>query len=221
MQPQTHSSEGTVEAIPEHALQRRRGWLMKNPFLSLIHFINLPKRFHIHFPGPRWALVAGYMLTIYLTLPLTPVIAKAAFKWIGKQETSLLISCVLILSLITVVTLLFRRIRRERRITALLPFLALFAIAYNMDNPIERVHLLEYGILAFLIYRAMGEPQGVTLLWTYMAAVLLGFSDESIQYLLPNRYFDLRDVAMNGVGAACGLWFAVLMHRHGPAPRTT
>ncbi|MBF0272245.1 MAG: VanZ family protein [Magnetococcales bacterium] len=186
---------------------------MKNPFLGLVRFIDLPKYLHIHYPGPRWALVAGYMLTIYLTLPLTPLVSQAAFKLIGKRETGLIISIVLLCILIGVVWIMFRRIHAARRFTALLPFMAILGVASYMDNPVERVHLLEYGILAFLVFRAMGQPSGMGLLWCYLAVVMAGFSDETIQWILPNRYFDLRDVGMNGVGAACGLWFGVMIRR--------
>ncbi|MEO5347007.1 MAG: VanZ family protein [Magnetococcus sp. YQC-9] len=195
---------------------------MKNPFLSLVQFIDLPKRLQIHYLGPRWAVVGAYMLTIYLTLPLTPIITKGIFHLIGKRETGLVISGFLLLAMAVVLFLLFRNIRREQRIRALLPFLAILLVAYNMDNSSERVHLLEYGGLAFLVFRAMNEPRGIGLLWAYVSVVLLGFSDECIQFMLPNRYFDLRDVALNGIGAACGIWFAVLLRSpSAPQPLST
>ncbi|MBF0163074.1 MAG: VanZ family protein [Magnetococcales bacterium] len=190
---------------------------MKNPFFNLVQFIDLPKRLQIHYLGPRWAVVGAYMLTIYLTLPLTPIITQGIFHIIGKRETGLVISTVLLIALGMVVGILYRRIRREQRIHVLFPFMAILLVAYNTDNPSERIHLLEYGFLAFLVFRAMGEPRGVGLLWAYVTVVLLGFSDECIQFMLPNRYFDLGDVALNGVGAACGIWLAILM-RQIPAP---
>ncbi|MBF0212865.1 MAG: VanZ family protein [Magnetococcales bacterium] len=186
---------------------------MKNPFLSLVQFIDLPKHLHIHYPGPLWAVVAGYLLTIYLTLPLTPIVSKAAFKFLGKRETGLIISLVLLIILAGMIWVMFRHIRAERRIKALLPFVALIGVASHIDNPVERVHLLEYGILAFLLFRAMGQPRGARLFWTYLLVLVAGLSDETIQWMLPNRYFDLRDVGMNGVGAACGLWFGVMIQR--------
>ncbi|NGZ06195.1 MAG: VanZ family protein [Magnetococcales bacterium] len=193
---------------------------MKNPFLSLVQFIDLPKHLHIHYPGPLWAVVAGYMLAIYLTLPLTPILSKAAFKLIGKRETGIIISVILAMILLAVLWLAFRYIRKELRLKVLLPFMVTIGAAANTDNPAERVHLLEYAILGFLLYRAMGQPLGRRIFWTYLLVVLAGFSDETIQWILPNRYFDLGDVGLNSIGSACGVWLGVLLRTPVPPPGT-
>ena len=69
--------------------------------------------------------------------------------------------------------------------------------------PEERTHLIEYGLVATLIYLALRErkrngrqvsfPAGLALVMT----ALLGLLDECIQALLPNRVFDLVDVGFN------------------------
>ncbi|MBF0627255.1 MAG: VanZ family protein [Magnetococcales bacterium] len=184
---------------------------MRNPFLGLVQFVDVPRHLHLHYPGPLWAVVAGYMLTIYLTLPLTPIVSRAAFRMIGRRETGMIISFGLLIILIGVLWFAFRRIRVEQRFKVLRPFMVLIGVAAYMDNPVERVHLLEYGILAFLVFHAMGQPRGTRLVWTYLLVVVAGFSDETIQWILPNRFFDLRDVGMNGIGSACGLWLSVLI----------
>ncbi|MBF0296390.1 MAG: VanZ family protein [Magnetococcales bacterium] len=187
---------------------------MKNPFASFVEFIDLSNRLYIHYPGPRWAVVGGYLLTIYLTLPLTPIVARASFKLMGKRETGLVISAGLILALLASLTIVFLRIGKGRRLLAALPFVAILALAATtVDNPVERVHFLEYGLLAYLVFRAAGKPRGRGLAWVYCAVVVAGFSDELIQGMLPNRFFDLHDVAMNAVGSAIGLWFGVMTRR--------
>lgn len=186
---------------------------MKNPFLSLVHFIDLPNHLYIHYPGPRWAVVGGYLLTIYLTLPVTPLLSKSAFRLFGRKETGIIISLVLLVIMTAAIVLLFRRIKKEQRTKAVLPFLALVGLASILDNPVERVHFLEYGILAFLLFRASGRPYGMGLVWVFVAVLVAGFADEIIQWILPNRYFDIKDVAINGIGAAIGLWFGTMMRR--------
>lgn len=186
---------------------------MKNPFLSFIGFINLSHHLAIHYPGPRWAAVGGYLLMIYLTLPLTPVVAKMVYKLIGKKETGLIVSIVLLSVLVGILVIMFKRIQKHQRLWAVLPFLATVILATTIDNPTERIHFFEYALLAFLLFRAAGRPTGQGLVWVYLSVVLAGFSDECIQWMLPNRYFDLRDVGMNAVGAAIGLWFGVMIRR--------
>lgn len=190
---------------------------MRNPFQSLVQFVNLAQHLAMHYPGPRWAVVAGYLLAIYLTLPLTPVMARLAFQLAGRQMTGWIISIGLLLAMIGVVLVMFSRIDRRRRLWALLPFVAIAALATTVDNPVERIHFLEYGLLAFLLFRAAGRPRGMGLVWVYCSVLLAGFSDECIQWMLPNRYFDLHDVGMNAIGASIGLWFGVMIRRPEPA----
>ncbi len=70
-----------------------------------------------------------------------------------------------------------------------------------LDVPEERVHLIQYGLLAFLIYRAWPDNM---LLWkrhclTFCLVFLAGVGDEWIQWLRPNRVGDMRDVLINAI----------------------
>lgn len=82
------------------------------------------------------------------------------------------------------------------------------ALAYwlaflRIENPAERTHLLEYGIVAALIHQALLErsSNGRSVVYpaalTVVATALLGLLDESIQAILPDRYFDWIDVGFN------------------------
>jgi hypothetical protein len=90
----------------------------------------------------------------------------------------------------------------------------------------ERIHLIEYGLVGGLVYEALRErwsvaerPRG-TRPWRQrfpaLAAVLIataaGWGDELVQAVLPNRYYDLRDVVTNAEAAA--LLVLVLAVRH-------
>jgi len=75
--------------------------------------------------------------------------------------------------------------------------------------PEERLHFLEYGVVAALIYLALRERRarlaGTGRLPPFVTAVvltgILGWIDEGIQAILPNRVYDLRDVMFNTVAA--------------------
>lgn len=95
--------------------------------------------------------------------------------------------------------------------------------------PEERLHFLEYGVVAILIYQALlerrsgiaeSQPTAFTGLATLppvlVAAVAtgtLGWIDEGIQALLPNRYYDLRDVAFNATAGLLSLISLKLIER--------
>lgn len=75
----------------------------------------------------------------------------------------------------------------------------------RIENPGERTHLIEYGVLAALIHQALIErnrngrlvamPAG----YAVAATAVLGFLDECAQLLLPTRFFDWFDVLFNAL----------------------
>ena len=73
-------------------------------------------------------------------------------------------------------------------------------VIYILELPEEQVHFIEYGVLSALIYLALMHD--INNRSIYILSVLLvfifGAIDEAIQWLLPNRVFDIRDLIMNG-----------------------
>jgi VanZ family protein len=75
----------------------------------------------------------------------------------------------------------------------------------RIQSPEERTHLIEYGLVAVLIYQALTErlrhgrriPAPAAL--AVAVTALLGLLDEGIQAILPNRVFDVRDVGFNAL----------------------
>ena len=72
---------------------------------------------------------------------------------------------------------------------------------------IQQIHLLQYaglGGLASMYVRAGPRTAGT---WGLCVGLLVGLSlcDESIQWLLPNRYFDWLDVGLNIAGGLGGM----------------
>ena len=74
--------------------------------------------------------------------------------------------------------------------------------------PEEKIHLIEYGFLAFLVFRAVSlDYQGIKrYAMAFVISSLLGWLDEVIQHFLPNRYYQNSDVLLNMVSAGLGLW---------------
>ena len=75
---------------------------------------------------------------------------------------------------------------------------------------VERFHFVEYGLITFLFYRAwrpLADPSIVIL--PALAALLVGTADEWLQWFIPNRVGELRDIFLNGIAIACGLVFSL------------
>ena len=66
---------------------------------------------------------------------------------------------------------------------------------------------MEYGVVAILVHAALTERKrnGLVVPNPAVTAILmtcaLGIVDESVQYFLPNRVFDLRDMLVNVLAA--------------------
>jgi len=99
-----------------------------------------------------------------------------------------------------------RRRAPARAYAALAVAAAGYALAFSWLSAqhLERTHLPEYGIAAWLAWRAVaplvpgplaGYAAGAAL------AAAIGYGDELLQSIVPGRYYDLRDVGMNALGS--------------------
>ena len=151
-----------------------------------------------------WVAVAMWIGLIYASIPFVRRLREAfTDRWPAE-----LIGYAVIASVIAAatVTLAFLRQRKPQLGFADLAWLgALTAIAIRwtyrlMGQPEEAIHLLEYGVLGLLLYRALVEriPDPTVYLAVIVTGVLVGTVDELIQWLVPGRFWDFRDIVLNG-----------------------
>jgi hypothetical protein len=88
------------------------------------------------------------------------------------------------------------------------------AMVLGLSIPEERVHFVQYGLMAVLARRALawhvGPPRQY--LGAFAIAAMAGWVDELIQGVLPNRVYDLRDVAINAVAALLAVAAEEILH---------
>jgi VanZ family protein len=73
----------------------------------------------------------------------------------------------------------------------------------------KAAHVVEYGILASLIYLALRDlkvSSRYLLAVAFAIAFMYGVSDEIHQYFVPSRDADVLDVVADGIGALCFLF---------------
>ncbi len=86
------------------------------------------------------------------------------------------------------------------------------ATPYPEVNAVERVHFVEYGLIAVLFYRAFkhhADPSIVVL--PVLAGFTVGTLDEWLQWFVPVRVGEAHDVFLNLVSIGCGVLFAVAL----------
>lgn len=170
-----------------------------------------------------WAwLGAGVMMSaILLTLPITPFLWEKGYAVFGKRLNNIgyIVSFLLLFLLIMFMLRHWKRYG-PLRITSLavLGFVYGYVLRYQCKFPAERLHLVEYGFLAFLIYCALSFDfsHRISLLFAFLCSSGFGMFDESIQYILPNRKFELRDIMTNIIAALLGVLVTALLIKTEP-----
>ena len=157
----------------------------------------------------RWLVLGAYVAVIYGTLPYGPVIGRMVVRsllggWLLGSGMGLIAA----FAAAGVVTVLARRGAPRAAYVALGVAGAGYALALSWlrVQHLERVHLPEYGVMTWLAWRAL-EPHVPGIRGYAAAAALaaaLGWGDELLQAVTPGRYYDLRDVAANALGAVLG-----------------
>ncbi len=168
-----------------------------------------------------WLLAAAWMALLYYTIPRTPEIRKAiVHEWGREGFTYMVAGFGLLCALPALVFLLrHRAVFPSWRIAGVLLVLAAFtAGAFHLaaQSAEEAMHFVQYGVLFGLVLRALlhrGRDGGVFVL-AWLVCVTAGTFDEWIQWAVPGRYWDFRDLVLNGVSALFGLAFFTL----GPRP---
>lgn len=162
-----------------------------------------------------WWTVGAWILFIYLTIPLARTVQTA----VRDRGGSMVFLWITLLAGTAAAGAVVRAGLRKRwtptpgRSLALAAVFGAFAASAGSlrANPEEAFHFVQYGVLGFLLFRALGfrlaDPS------IYVAGALIGaavgIADELIQWLVPNRYFDYRDIGINawaGVLAQVALW---------------
>ncbi len=163
-----------------------------------------------------WLWALAVIVAIYSTLGLAGALAEVL------REHRLLPPLFFFLMFLTVAAIVGSGLKRRpgrRDVWIALGVTAVYGMAaLRMGvTPEERTHLMEYSIVAVLIYQALRERVSndrrvpVPALLALVVTVLVGWLDEGIQAVLPNRVYDNFDVFSNAVAATIGIVTSVVV----------
>lgn len=156
-----------------------------------------------------WASFSLGAVVILLTIPLARGIQNwVADRWGRGAFTIIVIACV-VAALIACGFLLARgaagfSLSRALWLLAVAATYGAWTVHLGRDAPEEAVHFLEYGGLSLLGFRALSHrvrDQGIHVAAALLCA-LVGTADEIVQWLIPDRYWDFADVALNSSSGA-------------------
>ncbi|MCO4763639.1 MAG: VanZ family protein [Myxococcales bacterium] len=154
----------------------------------------------------RWAL-AFVVVATYSTLSVVRTLSLA-LRDAGLLRIAIAAAFALV-GLAVVVVLRRAHTRVQPRVALILALVAAvyLVVMWPMTQPEERAHFLQYGLIAGLALAS--GPRNWSFKRRWVAALLFtaaaGWIDEGIQWLLPTRYYDLRDVGFNCLAGAMAL----------------
>ena len=148
-----------------------------------------------------WFCVVLWTLLIYSTIPFARPVAEWIAKNLGIEYFFYIAATAGAIGLILVFTTLHRRkspISSYLWLTGIT--VILIASAYQLrEVPADVIHLVEYVILSVLVYRALLhriQDHSIYFVATLIVA-MIGTLEECIQWIVPSRVFDLRDIRTN------------------------
>ncbi len=159
-----------------------------------------------------WLLALALAGVIYSTLS----VARDAAEYL-RDRNLLRISVGAVFALLAIAVLAWAvRQRLGPRGWAVLALgVVAFGWAVQAVSPVEvKLHFVEYGLLGGLFYLALSArgARAASLLAIVLTGIA-GWIDEGIQYLLPNRWYDIEDVLINALAGAMVVVTMMLLAR--------
>ena len=154
-----------------------------------------------------WILIIFYVIFIYVSLPFFPAFITTLRVFISKELLNLISLALTILFFLILSVWIYNKKYNSRQFLLIIsPLVLLTYLSLSLDVWVERIHFVEYAFLGLLISRAVNVTNLQSIIFTGFLVTLIGTVDEIIQWFLPNRFGDMRDVFMNFVGGLSGLW---------------
>jgi hypothetical protein len=148
-------------------------------------------------------LVLSYSIGIFSLVPIARGIQRVISDIVGREFFIYLTIFPAIIGVaIIFYTFIFKlKVREISQYIWLISGISIYTY-YIMElksSPEEAIHFLEYGLLPYFIFRALSHriKDWTVYISTLLYVALIGISDEFLQWLMPHRVWDFRDIGFN------------------------
>lgn len=153
-------------------------------------------------------ILIAYLATAFFILPFSEEIFRFLAKFTNAfpQSTAFLVKAALgaFGGVLIAYVLMGRKPYKIPRLIALglIAWMSISVIR-GIESPFDRLHVIEYGLLSFLLFRILRFYVATTAiyLWVCLLVLVAAIIDESVQLFLPNRSFSLYDMWLDIVVA--------------------
>ncbi len=156
------------------------------------------------FPSFLSIFISAFIIGI---APWARKILRFIYSHIGRDIASNWLKIFFIIGGVIVIFYVFHRWKKIQTSSLtfllflpLIPFTILF---FKIVLPEEKIHLILYALLGLSLFNDFAKGKVKLLLGTGFI-ILMAFLDELFQLILPDRYFDYRDIFFNCVGGFTG-----------------
>jgi len=152
-----------------------------------------------------WIWVFLCTISIFLIVPIARTIRNfVEANWDVSLFGYSVLLVVIVAFLFSLYYLWFRLKIRTLPNYLWLAVVALIYVFYTLKlwkRPEEAIHFLEYGLLGFLLFQALRHhihDKGIYLI-AFLFGALTGIFDEALQWMIPRRVWDFRDLGLNAL----------------------
>ena len=150
-----------------------------------------------------WIWVGLCSIAIFLTIPVARSIQRFVSNNWGRKFFGYFVLSFICMAFI--ILLYFLIYKLKIRFISNYIWLLLIAVLYTYFTlklwkiPEEAIHFLEYGLLSFFLFKALSHNIRDRSIYITAAlfALLIGTFDEIIQWMIPRRVWNFRDVGLN------------------------
>ena len=161
-----------------------------------------------------WLAIVLYVLFIYTSLPFTRYVVELVYSTYGRPLVSVLINTALgMVAIFVALTILRSGESLPQKAIALLLLVTGGILSVALGLPEERIHFVEYALLGYILFMAT-STWTMPVLASALMVILVGSLDEAIQWVLPNRVGDLKDILLNSIGGALGINVAWICNKN-------
>ncbi|MFC1852851.1 VanZ family protein [candidate division CSSED10-310 bacterium] len=151
-------------------------------------------------------LITFALITYIIFLLISVPYIRIFQDFVKVNKLNIIYDVVLFLLVAVLVCLILYNLVYRKRINwqnicayGLTVLIFLIGLSALGDFPVERVHFIQYGILVFLLFFSLKERYDdySVYVWTFLISFFIGIADEWIQWWVPNRFGEFRDIRIN------------------------
>ncbi|MFQ5713557.1 MAG: VanZ family protein [Candidatus Scalinduaceae bacterium] len=148
-----------------------------------------------------WFFLLAYLVVIFAILPFSVYIVQNITESSPSTSFPVTLSVYAVIGIIGIALAIYVIATNKRykipRLLALIVilFIGLSCLA-DMEDFQDKLHIIVYGILAFLLFRVLRfyNPTTALYLWCAIFVGIAGCADEYVQRFIPERDFSLLDI---------------------------